>query len=197
MHIRSAEFIQSARSLAECPAWDYPEFAFIGRSNVGKSSLINALANRRSLANVSGTPGKTREVNLFLLNGQWSLVDLPGYGYAKVSKLQKFAFTELAAEYLEGRANLRRVFILIDCRHPPQALDLDFSAWFAATGKPFSLVFTKTDKQSVARTQANIALFLAAIAPEVSPPPEVLSASAKTRAGRDEILRVIGREVPG
>lgn len=195
MQIRSAEFMASARSLAECPAWEVPEFAFIGRSNVGKSSLINLLTNRRALANVSGTPGKTREVNLFLINGQWSLVDLPGYGYAKVSKEAKFAFNELAGDYLEGRKNLRRVFVLIDCRHPPQRLDLDFTAWLATTGAKFSFIFTKTDKQSAGRTQENVDLFLAAIAPTLDFVPVVLTASATTRAGRDDILRAIGQEL--
>ena len=192
MQIRSAEFVTSARGLAECPAWEHPEFAFIGRSNVGKSSLINLLANRHSLAKVSATPGKTRLLNFFLMNESWSLVDLPGYGFAKAAKNEKFDFNERAGDYLEGRANLRRVFTLIDSRHKPQRIDLDFLEWLGGTGVPFSLVFTKTDKQSPAKTKAAIAIFLEALAPAA---PEVLASSAKSRDGRLEILRAIGREL--
>jgi GTP-binding protein len=190
MQIKSAEFVTSARALSECPAWEYPEFAFIGRSNVGKSSLVNLLANRHSLAKVSATPGKTRLLNFFLINQSWSLVDLPGYGFAKAAKNEKFDFNERAGDYLEGRANLRRVFTLIDSRHKPQRIDLDFLEWLGGTGTPFSLVFTKTDKQSPAKTKASIALFLQALAPAA---PEVLASSAKSRDGRLEILRAIGR----
>lgn len=192
MQIKSAEFVTSARALAECPAWEYPEFAFIGRSNVGKSSLINLLANRHSLAKVSATPGKTRLLNFFLMNQAWSLVDLPGYGFAKAAKNEKFDFNERAGDYLEGRVNLRRVFSLIDSRHKPQRIDLDFLAWLGATGVPFTLVFTKTDKQSPAKTRAAIVQFLEALAPAA---PEVLASSAKSRDGRLDILRAIGREL--
>jgi GTP-binding protein len=192
MQIKSAEFVTSARGLAECPVWEHPEFAFIGRSNVGKSSLVNLLANRHTLAKVSATPGKTRLLNFFLMNQSWSLVDLPGYGFAKAAKNEKFDFNERAGDYLEGRANLRRVFTLIDSRHKPQRIDLDFLAWLGGTGTPFSLVFTKTDKQSPAKTKASIALFLAALAPAA---PEVLASSAKSRHGRLEILRAIGRDL--
>jgi GTP-binding protein len=195
MQIKSAEFITSARGLAECPSWEYPEFAFIGRSNVGKSSLINLLANRHSLAKVSATPGKTRLLNFFLMNQAWSLVDLPGYGFAKAAKNEKFDFNERAGDYLEGRANLRRVFTLIDSRHKPQRIDLDFLEWLGGTGVPYSLVFTKTDKQSPAKTRASIALFLEALAPATTSAPEVLASSAKSRDGRLDILRAIGREL--
>ena len=194
MQIKTAEFITSARSLADCPAWEYPEFAFIGRSNVGKSSMINLLARRESLAKVSATPGKTRLLNFFLMNQSWSMVDLPGYGFAKAAKSEKFDFNERAGDYLEGRPNLRRVFTLIDSRHPPQRIDLDFLAWLGGIGVPFSLVFTKTDKQSPAKTRASIALFLETLAPLVSALPEALASSAKTGDGRNDILRVISRE---
>jgi GTP-binding protein len=194
MQIKTAEFITSARSLADCPAWEYPEFAFIGRSNVGKSSMINLLARRESLAKVSATPGKTRLLNFFLMNQTWSMVDLPGYGFAKAAKSEKFDFNERAGDYLEGRPNLRRVFTLIDSRHPPQRIDLDFLAWLGGIGVPFSLVFTKTDKQSPAKTRASIALFLETLAPLVSALPEALASSAKTGDGRNDILRVISRE---
>lgn len=194
MQIKTAEFITSARSLADCPAWEYPEFAFIGRSNVGKSSMINLLARRQSLAKVSATPGKTRLLNFFLMNQSWSLVDLPGYGFAKAAKSEKFDFNERAGDYLEGRPNLRRVFTLIDSRHPPQRIDLDFLAWLGGIGVPFSLVFTKTDKQSPAKTRASIALFMVTLAPLVPAQPEALTSSAKTGDGRNDILRVISRE---
>ncbi len=191
MQIKSAEFVTSARSLAECPDWAYPEFAFIGRSNVGKSSMINMLAKRDRLAKVSATPGKTRLLNFFLMNQSWSLVDLPGYGFAKAAKSEKFDFNERAGDYLEQRANLRRVFVLIDSRHEPQRIDLDFLTWLGGTGVPFSLVFTKTDKQSAARTRVSVARFLETLAPLVSTAPEVLASSSKTGDGRSEILRVI------
>jgi GTP-binding protein len=194
MQIKSAEFITSASGLAECPAWDYPEFAFIGRSNVGKSSMINLLARRQALAKVSATPGKTRLLNFFLMNKSWALVDLPGYGFAKAAKSEKFDFNERAGDYLENRPNLRRVFTLIDSRHAPQRIDLDFLAWLGGTGVPFSLVFTKADKQSPAKTRASIALFLETLAPLVPALPEALTSSAKTGDGRNDILRVISRE---
>lgn len=191
MRIKTAEFITSARSLADCPAWDYPEFALIGRSNVGKSSLVNLLANRNSLAKVSATPGKTRLLNFFLMNEAWCLVDLPGYGFAKAARSEKFDFNERAGDYLQLRANLRRAFVLIDSRHPPQRIDLDFTAWLGGIGVPFSLVFTKTDKQSAAKTRATISRFLESIATFHPAPPEVLTSSAKTLDGRGEILRAI------
>ncbi len=194
MQIKTAEFITSASSLAECPAWEYPEFAFIGRSNVGKSSMINLLARRQALAKVSATPGKTRLLNFFLMNKSWSLVDLPGYGFAKAAKSEKFDFNERAGDYLEKRPNLRRVFTLIDSRHPPQRIDLDFLAWLGGTGVPVSLVFTKTDKQSPAKTRASIALLMEALAPLVPTLPEALTSSTKTGDGRKDILRVISRE---
>ncbi|RPJ35098.1 MAG: YihA family ribosome biogenesis GTP-binding protein [Verrucomicrobiaceae bacterium] len=191
MQIKSAEFITSASGLEQCPDWAHPEFAFIGRSNVGKSSLINLLANRSALAKVSATPGKTRLLNFFLINGAWSLVDLPGYGFAKVAESEKFDFNERAGDYLERRPNLRRVFVLIDSRHKPQRIDLDFLSWLGGTGVPFSLVFTKTDKQSAAKTKAAIALFEETLAPLVPVLPEVLTSSAKTRDGRSAILHAI------
>jgi GTP-binding protein len=197
MQIKSAEFMVSARGLDECPAWAHPEFAFIGRSNVGKSSLINLLAHRHSLAKVSATPGKTRLLNFFLINGAWSLVDLPGYGFAKVSKSAKFDFYERAGDYLERRPNLRRAFVLIDSRHKPQRIDLDFLEWLGGVGAPFSLVFTKSDKQSAAKTQASVDLFLETLAPRVPALPEALVCSAKTGDGRVALLRAIGREARG
>lgn len=195
MKIKSAEFVTSAKGLADCPAWDRPEFAFIGRSNVGKSSMINMLSNRQALAKVSATPGKTRLLNFFLMNDLWSLVDLPGYGFAKAAKSEKVHFNEMAGDYLEQRRNLRRVFVLIDSRHPPQRIDMDFTAWLGGTGVPFSLVFTKADKQSVSKTRANIALFQETLAAHITTSPDTLISSAKTGGGREEILRMIGHSL--
>ena len=193
MKIKSAEFITSVRNPAECPAWEHPEFAVIGRSNVGKSSLINMLANRNALAKVSATPGKTRLLNFFLMNQAWCLVDLPGYGFAKTNKNERFDFNQLVGDYLEGRDNLRRVFVLIDSRLPPQRIDLDFITWLAATGAPYSLVFNKADKQSPTKTRRSMDEVLAALtaADPVVGPQEVLVSSARTSDGRGPLLRAI------
>jgi len=191
MKILSAVFEVSAPSLELCPRWALPEFAFIGRSNVGKSSLINLLAQRRELAKVSDLPGKTRLINFYVMNDRWSLVDLPGYGYAAVAKKEHRAFNEAVAEFLGQRRNLVRVFVLIDSRLPPQAIDLEFVRWLGGCRAPFALVFTKADKQSAAQSQANIALFKARIAewrPEV---PEIFLSSSRTKSGRAEILGCI------
>ena len=193
MRIKSASFVKSGRSLEDCPPWELPEFCFIGRSNVGKSSLVNLLCNRDSLAAVSGTPGKTRQLNFYLINDTWSLVDLPGYGYAKTAKTEKYDFNELAADYIEQRRHLRHVFVLIDSRLEPQKIDLNFLNWLGGTTLPFSLIFTKADKQSPTRTKANAAVFLEALTPLVPALPEILTSSATKRQGREEILGAIGR----
>ena len=195
MKILSATFIKGARGLGECPEWDHPEVALIGRSNVGKSSLVNLLVNRKDLAKVSATPGKTRQLNFFLINQQWGLVDLPGYGFAKGPKTERFDFNALAGDYLERRENLRHVFVLIDSRLPPQRIDLDFCGWLGDTGRDFSLVFTKVDKQSKAKTGAGIALFEEAVHARLGTLPESLTSSATDRTGRDQVLRAIGRVI--
>jgi GTP-binding protein len=192
MKIKSAEFKTSAPDLRSCPAWTWPEFAFIGRSNVGKSSLINLLSGRRELAKISGTPGKTQLLNFFLINGAWALVDLPGYGYAKVTQERRADFNEAVAEFLAGRANLRRVFVLIDARLAPQAIDLDFLRWLERCTVPRVLVFTKTDKQSASQSRANIDAFKQALQEWRTELPPILTSSAKTGAGRAEILAAIG-----
>jgi GTP-binding protein len=146
MKIQTSKFKTSAISFDRCLAPDFPEFAFIGRSNVGKSSLINLLTNKEGLARISKTPGRTREINFFSINDSWNLVDLPGYGYAKVSKSQRDQFNEFVSDYLLNRETLTGIFVLIDSRHTPQKIDLEFLAWLIEAQLPFALIFTKTDK---------------------------------------------------
>ncbi len=191
MKIRTAEFITSAAEVAGCPAWDHSEAAFIGRSNVGKSSLINMLANQRHLAKVSSTPGKTQLLNFFLINHAWSLVDLPGYGYAKTAKTGKHEFNELVADYLSTRTNLIHTFVLIDTRLEPQKIDLAFIEWLIGTPAPYSLVFTKADKQSPAKNRASIDRFLAAISHLKRPPAREFLCSSSKGTGRDDLLRFL------
>ena len=197
MQIKQAEFVTSAKGVGGCPEWHLPEFAFIGRSNVGKSSLINMLSNRKDLAKVSSTPGKTRLLNFFRVNGTWSLVDLPGYGFAKVAKSEKFDFNELVGDYLEQRAQLRRLFVLIDSRLKPQRIDLDFLAWATDIGVPLSLVFTKADKQSAKKTRDAVGVFSDAVEPIFEEAPEGFISSSKARDGRKELLGAIGRDMEG
>ncbi len=192
MKIKSADFETSAPNLRGCPNWNLPEFAFIGRSNVGKSSLINLLTERRALADVSATPGKTKLLNFFRINGNWALVDLPGYGFAKVEQQSKHEFNQAVADYIDKRPNLRQVFLLIDSRHEAQQLDLEFLRWLAGCDVDFSLIFTKADKQSQAGTQANIDAFLAAAIEFLpDPPPSVFACSSLKKEGRQDIIRHI------
>jgi GTP-binding protein len=189
MKIKSAVFEVSAPDLRSCPKWALPEFALIGRSNVGKSSLINLLTGQRTLALVSDTPGKTKLINFFVINGAWSLVDLPGYGYAEVGRQRRLEFNDAVADFLAGRRNLRGIFVLIDSRLPPQPIDLEFLGWLAeTTAVPFTLVFTKTDKQSATKGRANVEAFLQALADSGIAVPDVLGSSAKTGEGRGELL---------
>lgn len=187
----------SSQHHQNAPDWNLPEFAFIGRSNVGKSSMINMISNKDHLAKVSATPGKTRLLNFFIMNDAWSLVDLPGYGYAKVAKSEKVDFTESVGDYLEQRENLRRVFVLIDSRIPPQRIDIDFVSWLAATGVPFNLTFTKADKQSPTKTQSTIQAFLQTLPPNISHPGSVIITSSKDRTGRIAILKQIENTLAG
>jgi GTP-binding protein len=188
MKIKTAAFETSAPDLRSCPKWVLPEFAFIGRSNVGKSSLINALAARRDLAKVSSTPGKTQLINFYVINEAWSIVDLPGYGYAEVGRQRRFEFNAAVAEFLSGRRNLRGVFVLIDSRLEPQAIDFEFLRWLDGCSAPYTLIFTKTDKQSPTRTRANIDAFLAALGTWRAALPAWFASSTKTGAGRSEVL---------
>ncbi|XHR31191.1 MAG: ribosome biogenesis GTP-binding protein YihA/YsxC [Chthoniobacteraceae bacterium] len=191
MIIHSSALLGSAPDLASCPPSDLPEFAFIGRSNVGKSSLVNMITRVQGLAKVSDTPGKTRLINFFIVNKSWTLVDLPGYGYAKVGKKDRANFSSFVADYLQNRPNLLGTFVLIDSRLTPQKLDLDFLHWMVNCGLPFILIFTKTDKLSRAAAQANIDAFLLRLQ-EISPDaPAVLASSSKLSHGRTEILELI------
>jgi GTP-binding protein len=192
MKIKSAEFETSAPDLRSAPRWALPEFALIGRSNVGKSSLLNALTGRRELARVSATPGKTQLLKFFVIYGAWSLVDLPGYGYAEVGRQRRLDFNAAVADFLSARRNLRSVLVLIDSRLPPQPIDLEFLQWLGEYRVPFALVFTKTDKQSATRSDSVVKDFLAAIQPWHSEPPTVLMTSAKTGAGCPRILEYLG-----
>jgi len=191
MKITSAVFEVSAPDLKSCSKSPLPEFAFIGRSNVGKSSLINLLAERRELAKVSDTPGKTKLINFFTINNRWSLVDLPGYGYAEVARKERSKFNAAVADYLEKRKNVYCAFVLIDSRLPPQRIDLEFVRWLGSCPVPFALVFTKTDKQSAAKTEANIAAFRQSLATGIGAPAQIFTSSAKTKRGRMEILGFI------
>ena len=193
MIIKSATFITSALDVAACPALDQPEFAIIGRSNVGKSSLINLLVGRKALARVSGTPGHTQMINFFSINERWTLVDLPGYGYAEAAKKIRRTFEPMIAGYMTQRPNLARVFVLIDSRHTPQAIDLEFVGWLAGAAVPFSLVFTKADKVTPTKVRTNIALFQERMSEWCAALPEVFVTSASTGSGRAELLAFIGR----
>ena len=196
MKIHSALFEVSAPNLSLCPSPTLPEFAFIGRSNVGKSSLINMLAGKHDLARVSDLPGKTKLINFFTMNGTWRLVDLPGYGYAHVAKSDRADFNEAVADYIEGRENLLCTFVLIDARLEPQPIDIEFLHWIVGTGVKFLLVFTKTDKLSANQASTNMAAFKRAVFPELDPPPAVIASSAKNKLGRPEILGYIAQQLP-
>jgi GTP-binding protein len=188
MIINSATFVKSSAMVNQCPAPDKPEFAFIGRSNVGKSSLINMLTSRRSLAKISVNPGKTQTINHFLINDSWYLVDLPGYGYAKVSLKMRDQWDRLITYYVKNRENLVSLFVLIDSRHEPIASDIEFMENLGINHVPFARVFTKTDKISVKELENNIAANDQAMLKSwESLPPTFLTSAAK-HSGRDELL---------
>ena len=191
MKIQTTRFAGSAVKLANCPDFNLPEFAFIGRSNVGKSSLINLLTNKGGLARVSKTPGRTREMNYFTINESWNLVDLPGYGYAKVSKAQRDQFNEFVSEYLLERENLFGTFVLVDSRHSPQKIDLSFVSWLIEAALPFALIFTKTDKVKPKMVRKNIELFTEAMKEFSDGEPVYFESSTTTRDGRKQILGFI------
>ena len=195
MNVLSAKFQTSAPNVESCPVSELPEFAFIGRSNVGKSSLLNMLAGAKALAKVSATPGHTQLINFFTVGSTWTLVDLPGYGYARTARTERDRFQQMIAGYLCGRTNLACVFVLIDSRHEPQAIDLEFVQWLAGEQVPFALVLSKADKVSPGRVRANGELFLAKIATWCGELPRVFTTSAETRSGRAELLGFIREEL--
>ncbi|MDZ7743837.1 MAG: ribosome biogenesis GTP-binding protein YihA/YsxC [Bacteroidota bacterium] len=193
MDILSAEYISSCVDVKECPPADKPEYAFIGRSNVGKSSLINMLTGRRKLAKISGTPGKTTLISHFLINNSWYLVDLPGYGFAKRSKSEREKWGKMIQQFLVKRKNLLCTFILIDSRLPMQQTDQDLLEWMGMTELPFILVFTKTDKLSLNEFNINIEKYKGELLKTWAELPQMYFSSAKNAKGRDEIRDFIER----
>ena len=191
MQIKSATFIKSSADVSSCPTPEKPEYAFVGRSNVGKSSLLNMLVKRRKLAKTSATPGKTQLINHFMINDQWYLVDLPGYGYAKVSLNKKKVFTRLISEYLLHRKNLICLFVLVDVRHSPQANDLEFMEWLGTNLIPFAIVFTKLDKLTERKYLNNVEVYQDKLLKTWESLPPVFSTSAVSGRGRDDILDFI------
>jgi GTP-binding protein len=189
--IKNAEFLGSFTKLGKCPNESIPEYAFIGRSNVGKSSLINMLTNKKQLAKVSHTPGKTKLLNYFKVDNGWYLVDLPGYGYAKVSKTAKSGFDKMIRAYLTNRTNLSCVFVLIDSRIPPQKVDLEFLYWLGEMQVPFALIFTKTDKIGKNQVTSAVSTFYKELQKDWDEMPETFLSSAVSTAGKDEILGFI------
>lgn len=195
VNISSAIFDCSAPDLDSCPDESLPEFAFIGRSNVGKSSLLNMLAGEQGMARVSATPGFTKLINVFTMNKCWRLVDLPGYGFAQGARKQRARFNKAVADYLKHRTNLCLVFALIESGLAPQAIDVQFVEWLVRHEVPFVLVFTKTDKVSAATVQANIAAFTGRISAWFEKLPAVFACSAETKQGRRELLGVVEEQM--
>lgn len=192
MQIKSAQFIVSNTEVEKCPPEKRPEFAFIGRSNVGKSSLINALCNQKKLAKTSSRPGKTQLINHFLINEQWYLVDLPGYGYAKVSKVQKKKFQSYIESYFRKRTQLLLTFVLLDIRHPAQPIDLEFIAWLGRHKIPFYLVFTKADKLSLNAIDRNVVAYQKVLKKDWEEIPLCFVTSVTKKLGLKSITESIG-----
>ncbi len=191
MEIKSAEFVISSPMVSQCPKDTKNEFAFIGRSNVGKSSLINMLANHKRLAKTSATPGKTLLINHFIINKEWYLVDLPGYGYAKRSKKEVARLDQMIRGYILGREQLVNVFVLVDVRLEPQAIDLEFINWLGLSDIPFSIIFTKADKLSAAKVRANVAAYEQKLLETWEEMPPYFVTSSEKGVGRDDVLGYI------
>jgi GTP-binding protein len=196
MNISSADFLCSNTDHRKCPAPDKPEFAFIGRSNVGKSSLINMLTSRKGLAKTSGTPGKTQLINHFLINNTWYLVDLPGYGFAKASQVNREKWEKMIRAYLLNRTNLLTTFILIDSRIKPQIIDLEFMRWMGENEMPFALVFTKSDKLTKNELASNIAAYKKKLLDYWEELPPLFLTSAESNMGREELLGYLNETIP-
>jgi GTP-binding protein len=191
MDIKSAEFIISNTDFTKCPQSNLPEYAFIGRSNVGKSSLINMLCNRKDLAMTSSKPGKTLLINHFLINNSWHLVDLPGYGYATTGKKMREQLKSIIESYILYREQLTCVFLLVDSRHEPQQIDIDFMNWLGENGIPFALVFTKLDKMSSLRSRENLKLYQEKLLETWETLPPIFATSSEKATGRNELLGYI------
>jgi len=192
MKIKEAVFVVSNSDISKCPTDEKNEFAFIGRSNVGKSSLINMLTGKKNLAKTSGTPGKTQLINHFLIDEKWYLVDLPGYGYAKASKTARYKWEKFISEYLTKRKNLINTFVLLDARLEPQQIDLEFMNWCGEKGLPFSMVFTKIDKLSSTALQKNLAKYRKEMLKYWDELPPVFTSSSESGFGKEPILNYIG-----
>lgn len=191
MEIKTSEFVISNTDVSKCPEPNKPEYAFIGRSNVGKSSLINMLCNKKGLAKISGKPGKTQLINHFLINDRWYLVDLPGYGYAKISKSQREKWQKFIDKYLLTRSNLMNVFVLVDCRHEPQKIDLEFMEWLGVNGIPFAIVFTKLDKLNTAQKGKFFKNYSREMLKVWEEMPPAFATSSETAEGKEELLEYI------
>lgn len=191
MNITSAEFVISNTDVNKCPGGNLPEYAFIGRSNVGKSSLINMLTARKGLAMTSATPGKTMLINHFLINKNWHLVDLPGYGYAKRGQKGQEQIQRIIEDYILKRMQMTCLFVLIDCRHEPQKIDLDFFEWLGENSIPFAIIFTKADKLKTGRLNANIRAYLNQLQEQWEELPPYFVTSSENRLGREEVLAYI------
>ena len=191
MVFNTAKFIISNTEYSKCPTPDRPEYAFIGRSNVGKSSLINMLTNHKKLAKTSGEPGKTQLINHFLVDENWYLVDLPGYGWAQVSKSQKSKWQKMTTEYLKYRENLMLVFVLVDARHPPQQVDMNFIKWLGEEQIPLAIILTKCDKISRNKIQINRQALEQWMLEDWEELPEIFLSSAVDKTGKKEISRYI------
>jgi len=197
MKITSAEYLISSPDFTKAPPPDKPEFAFIGRSNVGKSSLINMLADNQKLAKTSGTPGKTQLINHFIVNNEWYLVDLPGYGFAKVSQNARNRWEQMIENYLRKRENLINVFVLIDGRHSPQKIDLEFMNKLGKWEIPFTVVFTKADKETQKMVSQNVKAFFAEMRETWQFLPEYFVTSATKKTGKDKLLAFIDKTIRG
>lgn len=191
MQIKSAQFLVSNSDVEKCPKNNLPEYAFIGRSNVGKSSLINMLLGKKNLAKTSGRPGKTQLINHFIINENWYLVDLPGYGYARVSKSEKKTFQKLITEYFEKRLQMVLAFVLVDCRHEPQPVDMDFMQWMGENGIPFHIIFTKADKLKPQALKRNIERYTEEMLKTWEEMPKYFVTSATDFSGKEEVLNYI------
>jgi len=191
MKIKSAEFVISNSLVAKCPKDRLPEYAFIGRSNVGKSSLINMLTNKKSLAKTSGRPGKTQLINHFMINKEWFLVDLPGYGYARVSKKSKKTFQKFITDYFEKREQMVCAFVLVDSRHEPQKVDLEFMEWLGTNQVPFNIIFTKADKLKPEALKRNIVRYQEILLETWEECPQYFITSSSNYSGKEDLLAYI------